>query len=397
MSLLSNIWNRINNSLFNKFSAKDKRQVLTLLAVMMLIFAVNFCFRLFGRRSVPEFDAEINSKIALLDQRLNELQEGDTLSRLDKYIVQRYDTLQLFDFDPNTATINELIKLGFTEKQANNLNNYRNNGGKFRVPDDLRKLYGMRTMQFKILKPYIVIAGAQTTAENKNQHQKLDEKKAENYTQTTTEKPSETPQKEYFNFDPNTITAEEIQRLGFSEKQAESFIKWRDKGKKFYVAKDFASTFFVDAKRYQELEPYIKIDLEKLFNGKKMLDINTASDTDLRALGLSADEANRVIDFREKVGYYFANWQIEDALTNKKRANELKSNFYVCASVEIRKININTVSLDDLEKHPYFSAQQAAATIKLRETQKINSIEDLKNTGLFTDKELKRIGNYIKF
>ena len=344
MSLLSNIWNRINNSMFNNFSARDKRQVLTFFLVIMAIFAVNFVVNHIRRNTPTTFSPEINEKLDLLDQRLAELQEGDTLSRLDRYIVQRYDTLQLFDFDPNTATINELIKLGFTEKQANNLANYRNNGGKFRVPDDLRKLYGMRTMQFKILKPYIVIAASQTTAENKNQHQKLDEKNAENYTETTTEKPSETPQKEYFNFDPNTITAEEIQRLGFSEKQAESFIKWRDKGKKFYVAKDFASTFFVDAKRYQELEPYIKIDLEKLFNGKKLLDINTATDDDLRALGLSADEATRVIDFREKVGYYFANWQIEDALTNKKRANELKSNFYVCASVEIRKININTVS-----------------------------------------------------
>jgi DNA uptake protein ComE-like DNA-binding protein len=104
-----------------------------------------------------------------------------------------------------------------------------------------------------------------------------------------------------------------------------------------------------------------------------------------------------VIDFREKVGYYFANWQIEDALTNKKRANELKSNFYVCASVEIRKININTITLDNLEKHPYFSAQQAAAVIKLRETQKIYSIEDLKKTNMFTDKELKRIGNYVLY
>ena len=397
MSLLSNIWNRINNSMFNNFSARDKRQVLTFFLVIMAIFAVNFVVNHIRRNTPTTFSPEINEKLDLLDQRLNELQEGDTLSRLDRYIVQRYDTLQLFDFDPNTATINELIKLGFTEKQANNLANYRNNGGKFRTPDDLRKLYGMRTMQFKILKPYIVIAASQTTAENKNQHQKLDEKNAENYTKTTTEKPSETPQKEYFNFDPNTITAEESQRLGFSEKQAESFIKWRDKGKKFYVAKDFASTFFVDAKRYQELEPYIKIDLEKLFNGKKLLDINTATDTDLRAIGLSADEATRVIDFREKVGYYFANWQIEDALTNKKRANELKSNFYVCASVEIRKININTITLDNLEKHPYFSAQQAAATIKLRETQKINSIEDLKKTNLFTDKELNRIKNYLTY
>ena len=217
------------------------------------------------------------------------------------------------------------------------------------------------------------------------------------HTKTNIEKQSETPKNEYFNFDPNTITAEEIQQLGFSEKQAESFIKWRDKGKKFYVAKDFASTFFVDSKRYHELEPYIKIDLENLLNGKKMLDLNTATDADLRAIGIADDEAARIIDFREKVGYYFANWQIEDALTNRKRANELKSSFYVCASVNIRKIDINAITLDDLQNHPYFSTQQAATVIKLRDSQSIKSIEDLKMTNLFTDKELKRIKNYLEY
>ncbi len=396
MSLISNIWNRINNSMFNNFSAKDKRQVLTFFVVLMAIFAVNFVVNHLMPKTPQTFSPEINDKLALLDQRLAELQEGDTLSRLDRYIVQRYDTLQLFDFDPNTATIDELIKLGFTEKQANNLANYRNNGGKFRVPDDLRKLYGMRTMQFKILKPYIAIAGnfADRTTDKTSRQSSNNDKPSPD--ETSVAQPVAANKKEYFDFDPNTITAEEMQRLGFSEKQTASFINWREKGKKFYVAKDFAAAYCVDEQRYRELEPYIKIDLPKLFGGKQLLDLNTATDADLRAIGLTADEAARVIDFREKVGFYFANWQIEDALP-KKRANELKSNFYVCASVNIRKININTISIDDLAKHPYFNAQQAAAVVKLRDAQPIKSTDDLKATGVFSDKELNRIKNYLAF
>ena len=218
MSLISNIWNRINNSMFNNFSAKDKRQVLTFFVVLMAIFAVNFVVNHLMPKTPQTFSPEINDKLALLDQRLAELQEGDTLSRLDRYIVQRYDTLQLFDFDPNTATIDELIKLGFTEKQANNLANYRNNGGKFRVPDDLRKLYGMRTMQFKILKPYIAIAGNFTeknTDKTSRQSSNNDKPSAD---ETSVAQPMTANKKEYFDFDPNTITAEEMQRLGFSER-----------------------------------------------------------------------------------------------------------------------------------------------------------------------------------
>lgn len=398
MEFLHNIWNRINNSLFNKFSGRDKRQVLSLIAVLMLTFAVNYCIRRFGSHDAPEFNDEIKNKIALLDQRLASLRDGDTLSRLDRYIVQRYDTLQLFEFDPNTISQDQLLLLGFTEKQAGNLVNYRNNGGRFRVPDDLRKLYGMRTMQFKILKPYITIAGATAVnTDQKSDHTKPDTHYENQSNVASTDSPDKNVANVYFDFDPNTISAEDLQRLGFSEKQAASIINWRTKGKKFYVARDFASAYCVDDKKYRELEPYIHIDLPKLLGGKRLLDINTATADDLISIGLTADEAAKIIDFREKVGYYFANWQIEDALTNRKRANELKSSFYVCASVDIRKINANTTPPDLLESHPYFSAQQAAAVVQLRETQKITSTDDLKKTGLFTDKELKRIANYLTY
>ena len=394
MDFFRKLWNRLNNSVFNQFSARDKRQVLSLFVLLVTIFAVNYCIRHFGRGGMPTFNEEINAKLDLLDQRLAELKEGDTLSRLDRYIVQRYDTLQLFNFDPNTVSQADLLKLGFTEKQAGNLVNYRENGGKFRVPDDLRKLYGMRTMQFKILKPYIAIAGSSTSNDYQNSYSKKDNYHSDKPFDKPDGKDTKTVAKEYFDFDPNTITADEMMRLGFSEKQTTSFINWREKGKKFYVAKDFAAAYSVDEKRYKELEPYIKIDLQKLLGGKRMLDLNTATDAELRDLGLSADEAARVINFREKVGYYFANWQIEDALP-KKRANDLKASFYVCASVSIRKININTTPPDLLEQHPYFNAQQSTAVVKLRDAQPIKSIDDLKTTGVFTDKELNRIKNYL--
>ena len=396
MNIIKKLWNLINNSLLNSFSRREKREVLDFFVVLMMIFAVSFVMRLFDDYTPPTLDSETTAKLAALDKRLIEHREGDTLSRLDRYIVQRYDTLQLFDFDPNTVTKEELLKLGFTEKQAGNLSRYRENGGHFREPDDLRKLYGMRTMQYKILKPYIAIAGAATTNGNK----KSDNKKHENkdfHDSKNADLPTKTAQIEYFEFDPNTITAEEMQRLGFSEKQTQSFINWRTKGKKFYVPKDFKSAYCVDEKRYKELEPFIKIDLQKLFGGKQMLDLNTSTDANLRAIGLTSDEAMKIIDFRTRVGYYFSNWQIEDALPNKKRANELKANFYVCASVEIQKMNINTTPLDQLEKNPYFTPDQAAKIVNLRENQKFTSMEDIKNTGLFTDKTLKRLANYLEF
>ena len=48
-----------------------------------------------------------------------------------------------FPFDPNTASLQDLTDLGFSEKAATNLINYREHGGQFKVKGDLSKIYGI--------------------------------------------------------------------------------------------------------------------------------------------------------------------------------------------------------------------------------------------------------------
>ncbi len=51
--------------------------------------------------------------------------------------------MQPFSFDPNSASYDTLIKLGFAEKEANTIIKYRSKGGKFRQPSDIKKIYGI--------------------------------------------------------------------------------------------------------------------------------------------------------------------------------------------------------------------------------------------------------------
>ena len=64
---------------------------------------------------------------------------------------------ELFFFDPNTASAQELIMLGLKPWQVRNLLKYRTRGGVFRKPEDFGKLYGLSAKQYKILLPYIRI------------------------------------------------------------------------------------------------------------------------------------------------------------------------------------------------------------------------------------------------
>jgi len=76
--------------------------------------------------------------------------------------LERLDDMQtgrtgLFTFDPNTASVQELLRLGLKPWQVRNLLKYRTKGGTFRKPEDFGKLYGLSARQYKALLPYIKI------------------------------------------------------------------------------------------------------------------------------------------------------------------------------------------------------------------------------------------------
>ncbi|MCD8207034.1 MAG: helix-hairpin-helix domain-containing protein [Bacteroidales bacterium] len=66
-------------------------------------------------------------------------------------------TVENFRFDPNTATVEEFVRLGFTEKQAQSIENYRLKGGKFRRKSDFAKSFVVADSVYRRLEPYIDI------------------------------------------------------------------------------------------------------------------------------------------------------------------------------------------------------------------------------------------------
>ncbi len=74
---------------------------------------------------------------------------------------------------------------------------------------------------------------------------------------TQTKKPRNSS---YFNFDPNKIGVEEWQRLGFSEKQAQSIELYKQKGGRFYRPQDLMRLYVLDEEHYYKLKPFVRID-----------------------------------------------------------------------------------------------------------------------------------------
>ncbi len=67
-----------------------------------------------------------------------------------------------FPFDPNHADSLTLCRLGLPGWMARNIVRYRERGGRFRHPEDFRKIYGLTDGQYAALEPYIRIAPQDT-------------------------------------------------------------------------------------------------------------------------------------------------------------------------------------------------------------------------------------------
>lgn len=62
-----------------------------------------------------------------------------------------------FMFNPNTASLEDFQRLGFSERQASAIINYRSKGGKFRRKSDFAKSFVVADSVYRRLEPYIDI------------------------------------------------------------------------------------------------------------------------------------------------------------------------------------------------------------------------------------------------
>lgn len=122
------------------YSRRERRSTFILLIIIVLAIAFRY--------ALPE--SNVNVEDISFALTIN----NDTLSVKNGSFS---DTLKLFMFDPNKASVKTLKSLGLTEKQAGTVKNYRDKGGRFRQPSDISRIYGVDKDLSERLIPYIFI------------------------------------------------------------------------------------------------------------------------------------------------------------------------------------------------------------------------------------------------
>jgi len=368
---------------FFYFSRGEKNGIVVLLIILLLLIAAPYLSQLFINDEVI-VNKEFEKEIELFSQSLQEVEEPTYNNRLNQYIIERYDSLKLFHFNPNNTSQGNFKKLGLTDKQIRTIENYLTKGGKFYVKEDFRKIYGIRHQQYQILKPYILLPEKEYyTANNgfSNKNELSDS---------------------LFVFDPNTTSATEFEKLGLSDKQVKTISNYLSKGGSFETKEDFKKIYGISTEQFNKLEPYIfikesLIEKEKTAEVVQIVELNAATFNELIEIkGIKEYTAKAIINYREKMGgFYNINQLMDINSINKESFETYKSRFNV-STKSIKKLSLNFSEVEDFVAHPYLNYQQSKEIVEFRSKNgPYKSVKQLLDSKIILEGRYRKIKPYL--
>lgn len=144
---------------FFYFTRTERQGIIVLVVLIIGLFAAPQVSLLFkdAEDTAPaekeKFEQEYHLFISSIEEmKYRKRYAGKTSSEYQKQKVV------LSSFDPNTADSLTFLSLGLPSWMAKNILNYRRKQGKFKQPEDFRKIYGLTEEQYQTLRPYIQIA-----------------------------------------------------------------------------------------------------------------------------------------------------------------------------------------------------------------------------------------------
>jgi len=146
------------------FGKRDRIGVIVVVLLMGIIYALPY---LFAKRN-ESFPAKQTSVLVKAidtlaakekaNQGSKNYDENDKDYQYQPNQIKSFVNGELFQFDPNTLSVEDWQKLGLSEKTSKTIDKYRSKGGKFYKPEDIKRIWGMPEGFYERVKDYIVIS-----------------------------------------------------------------------------------------------------------------------------------------------------------------------------------------------------------------------------------------------
>ena len=224
-------------------------------------------------------------------------------------------------------------------------------------------------------------------------------------------------------FDPNKADSSTLVHLGLKPWQASNMLKYRAKGGRYRKTEDLKRLYGMTDSMYLALLPYVVIDtlaIDRWRDSVRMaadsvpryvshkrdtiLNLRTADTTELKMIkGIGSYRAKQIIRYREQLGGFVSVEQLREVkalqplLKDSLSTDSLLSHFFI-DSVRVVPLKVNSMRVEQLQRHPYLSFEQARAIYELRRRKiHLKHLDQLRTLDCLTEQDIQRLRPYLSF
>jgi competence protein ComEA len=290
------------------FTFTKKERIAAMIVVIIIVIFLMLPYIFTGKQQKKLLDADTNQKINQFRQAIDSAEKyrpkkfvENTNNQFKNEENAVTTSASLFYFDPNTIDISGWMRLGISEKTATTILKYVSKGGKFRNPDDIRKIWSLRKNDADRIIPFVRIENNSTAAKFNGS----------NTYKATTEKPIGL-------LDVNTASAYDLKKLpGIGNSLPYKIVNFREKLGGFLNMLQVKETYGMTDSIFQSILPFVHV----LPTTIKKININTASDFELNAHPYIDKKLSKaIVIYRSQHGNY-------------KSVNELKNIVFIMDDV----------------------------------------------------------------
>ena len=229
---------------------------------------------------------------------------------------------------------------------------------------------------------------------------------------------NDVPKGELFYFDPNTLSTDGWKKLGLREKTINTIQNYLSKGGRFKKPEDLQRIYGLFPNEFERIAPFIKIEQDFETNNRRefsdktpteihpaksftsrysVIDINLADTSAYISLpGIGSKLAARIVNFRDKLGGFYSIDQVGETFGLPDSTFQKIKQYLKLENTTIRKININTATVDELKVHPYIRWSLANPIVAYRNEHGFYiKIEDIKRVMAVTEEIYNKISPYL--
>lgn len=293
------MWQTINIRLRNFFGFSRTEAngfIILLLLMVAVLFAPMLTKQIFLQMQpdllLPSDVAKLDSLLLVMDQNVEIKKQEASLTNENS----------LYDFDLNTVSSAELQNFGLPQFLADRVLKYRERVKPFTSPSELLKVYGMDSVDFKRLKPFIRVKAVSQSVKNTSNHFYANKAAERDTTFSNSKRDYAKPLKFQLNpFDINQADTAQLKKVyGIGAVYAQRIVDYRDLLGGFVRQDQFNEIYGLKSPNLDSLKNYaiVKTPLKV-----RQLKLNSISEEELANHPyISYQQAKLIVAYRNMHG-----------------------------------------------------------------------------------------------